>query len=75
MTNSAAWQHEYEAIVTTTRWDKYPLQVIDWFMASGTDDTVNMREGVHMLLCHIMHHMMAMNIAFTYFLTKSFKSL
>lgn len=74
MTNSAAWQHEYEVVVTTTRWDKYPLQVIDWFMASGTDDTVNMREGACVLPCHIMHHVMAMNITFTYFSTKSFKS-
>jgi len=25
--NSAVWQHEHEYVITTTKWDNYPLQV------------------------------------------------
>ena len=27
---TAAWKHEHEFVNTTTRWDNYPLQVINW---------------------------------------------
>ena len=35
MTKTAAWKHEHEFVNTTTRWDSYPLQTIEWQVVSG----------------------------------------
>ena len=29
ITETAAWKHEHEFVNTTTRWDSYPLQMIN----------------------------------------------
>ena len=38
LTETAAWKHEHEFVNTTTRWDKYPLQMINspWYLAHMT---------------------------------------
>lgn len=38
ITETAAWKRDHESVNTTTRWDKYPLQTIEYVMVSGKHD-------------------------------------
>ena len=47
---TATWKHEHEFVNTTTRWDNYPLQVINW-----TWHLVREKSTVRFTTSHVSH--------------------